>query len=373
MRILVVDAYYPAFLRDFYARQSGLPDRSYAEHWRILMDESFGTADFYSASLKEEGCDAHEVVVNCLPLQRRWAKERKPFLWAMCPVRCSFGGTRGWESAVARAQIEWFKPDVVYVQDMNWPHRKFLQWARANVSLVVGQHASLVTTGLNFDLYDVILSSLPNILDLVVSIGVRGEYLKLAFEPRILEHLHRDTEPWKVVHIGGYGPIHEERNTLLERVARKIPIDFWGYDLDYLESDSPVRRGYHGEAWGLRMYEIRHNSLIVLTGHISRVADGFANNMTLYEATGVGACLVTDFKDNLGNILEPEQEVVTYRSAEECVEKVHYLLDHEEERARIANRGQEKTLREHTYRQRMKELVDILHKHLSISGRSRRR
>jgi spore maturation protein CgeB len=226
---------------------------------------------------------------------------------------------------------------------------------------------------LNFELYDLIVSSLPNILDLAVSHGIACEYLKLAFEPRMLERLHRHPNPWKVVHIGGYGPVHDERNALLEEVARQIPMDFWGYGVDNLGSNSRIRERYHGEAWGLKMHEIRHNSLIVLTGHISKVADGFANNMTLYEATGVGACLVTDLKENLPKIFEPEQEVVTYRYAEECAERVRYLLDHEEERARIAKRGQERTLREHTYCKRMKELAGVLQKHLSISGRSRMR
>jgi spore maturation protein CgeB len=371
MKMLIIDAYYPAFLRDFYARQSGLSDRSYAEHWRTLMDQCFGTADFYSAALKEEGCEAHEVVANCLPLQRRWAREHKSFLWTIYPLQRSLGSARRWESAVVRAQIEWFRPEVVYVQDLNWPDRHFLQWARSKAPLLVGQHASEIAANYNLDLYDLIISSLPNILDVAAVSGVSGEDLKLAFEPRIIERLKRNPEPWKVVHIGGYGSVHAERNDLLEKVASQLPIDFWGYGVENLESNSPVRQRYHGEAWGLKMYEIRHNSLIVLTGHISAVANGFANNMTLYEATGVGACLVTDFKDNLANMFEPGQEVVTYRNAEECVERVLYLLDHEEERASIARRGQERTLSEHTYHQRMRELGDVLQKHLSVSGRSR--
>lgn len=45
----------------------------------------------------------------------------------------------------------------------------------------------------------------------------------------------------------------------------------------------------------------------------------------------MGACLVTDWKENLHEMFEPEKEVVTYRSADEMVEKVNYLLAHDEE------------------------------------------
>ena len=365
-----MDTYYNEFLNGFYSEQSSHKDDSYRGAWRDLMDQCFGTSDFYSANLKELGWEAHEVVANCVPLQRKWARDHNLRLWAGYPVQCWLGGTKQWLSAVVRAQIKWFKPDVLYVQDLSWPDRQLLLWAKSKVPLLVGQHASLVARDLTFDLYDLVVSSLPNVLNLALGHGAAGEYLKLAFEPKILNRLHRYHNPWPVVHVGGYGLIHNERNTLLEKVANQIRIDFWGYGVENLRKESPVRKNYHGEAWGLKMHEIRHNSLIVLTGHISEVADRFANNMTLYEATGVGACLVTDLKENLPRIFEPEQEVVTYRHAEECGEKVRHLLDHEEERAHIAKRGQERTLREHNYHQRMKELVSILQRHLSISGRS---
>ena len=46
------------------------------------------------------------------------------------------------------------------------------------------------------------------------------------------------------------------------------------------------------------------------------MAKSYANNMRLYEATGVGALLVTDWKENLGEMFEPGKEVVAYRSPE---------------------------------------------------------
>ena len=49
--------------------------------------------------------------------------------------------------------------------------------------------------------------------------------------------------------------------------------------------------------------------------------------MRLFEATGAGACLITDRKVNLPAMFEPDVEVVTYSSVEECSEKVRYLLE----------------------------------------------
>ena len=94
------------------------------------------------------------------------------------------------------------------------------------------------------------------------------------------------------------------------------------------------------------------------------MAGSYANNMRLFEATGVGALLITDCKENLSEMFEPGKEVVVYRGAEECVELIRYYLEHEEERQTIAAAGQQRTLREHSYYQRMKELVEIVRKYI---------
>jgi spore maturation protein CgeB len=97
----------------------------------------------------------------------------------------------------------------------------------------------------------------------------------------------------------------------------------------------------------------------VLNTHIDASAHS-ASNMRLYEATGVGSCLLTDWKNNLADLFEPGTEVVTYRSAAECIDKARYLLAHDEQRQRIAAAGQARTLRDHTVAQRVAQLHDLI-------------
>ena len=169
--------------------------------------------------------------------------------------------------------------------------------------------------------------------------------------------------------VGGLNPqVHEAGTALLERVARATEVDFWGYGAAALSPESPVRRRYHGEAWGLEMYRVLARSRIVINRHID-VAEGYANNMRLYEATGSGALLLTDQGHNLGELFEPGREVLVYADAEDLVAKVrHHLAGHDERRS-IAEAGQERTLRDHTYERRMAELAAILEDRV---GRGRR-
>jgi spore maturation protein CgeB len=94
------------------------------------------------------------------------------------------------------------------------------------------------------------------------------------------------------------------------------------------------------------------------------VAGEYAANVRLFEVTGVGSCLLTDWKKNIHELFEPDTEIVTYRSPDECVEKVQWLLDHKEECSAIARKGQKRTLRDHNYNKRAEQLHEIILKHL---------
>jgi spore maturation protein CgeB len=110
------------------------------------------------------------------------------------------------------------------------------------------------------------------------------------------------------------------------------------------------------------MYDILKRSLLTLNHHVD-IAEDYAGNQRLFEATGVGTLLVTDWKKNLHEMFEPGKEVVAYHSPEECVEMIRYYLEHENERQAIARAGQQRTLRDHTCRHRMEELVSIVERH----------
>ena len=56
----------------------------------------------------------------------------------------------------------------------------------------------------------------------------------------------------------------------------------------------------------------------------------------------------------------PDEEVVTYDSPSELVEKVRHYVAHPDERRAIAAAGQRRTLAEHTYRHRMEQLDALL-------------
>ena len=349
MRILIIDTCYPAFLRSHYRSDPSLGGRPYLEQWRALMDTFFGTADAYSHNLAELGHEAHEVVANCDPLQEAWAREH------------DLPKARGEE--IVLAQMRDFEPDVVYVQNLAFPSDRLLAEARTSGALVVGQIASEAPAPARLRAFDLLLTSFPHFVDRFRELGVDAAYLRIGFDTRVLDRLAAEpiaTPTESAVFVGALNRTqHRAANALLARAAKRAPIDFWGYGVRTWPPWSPVRRRYNGQAWGIEMFRILRGAPIALNRHIA-VAERNANNMRLYEATGVGTMLLTDARDNLAELFEPGREVVTYAGEDDLVESVLHYLAHEAERRAIAKAGQERTLREHTYALRMRELVSIL-------------
>jgi spore maturation protein CgeB len=353
VRVLVVDPYYPAALDAHYCARPALRAEPYEVQWRALMDLAFGTSDAYSFNLRKLGHDAHEVVPNCLPLQRAWANEHRPRLAAL-PWRVA-------GPAILLEQAAWYRPDVVYVQSVGAFHPAVLRFLRRRARLLAGQLASRVPQKRRVESYDVLFTSFRHFLD---RFNVPTHYLRIGFDERVLDRLG-PVERHDVVFVGQLGGAeHRKANSVIEAAASEVPVDVWGPGVDEWPAGSPLRSRYHGLAWGAEMYGVLAASRIALNRHLSS-AEGQANNMRLYEATGVGTLLLTDAADDLDSLFEPGREVATYTDAADLVEKARWYLEHELERAAVAAAGQARTLSEHTYEQRMRELVSVLERYVS--------
>ena len=351
MRVLILDTCYGAFLESHYGSHPGLADASYAEQWQALMDTHFATADAYSHNLEKIGIAAHEIVVDAADLQRAWAREHEVEL----------GG-----DALVLEQVRWFRPDVVYLQNLNVLDDATLTRVRADGKLLAGQIASAAPPADRLRLFDLVLTSFPHYVERFRALGVELGVLPHRLRSANSRPASTTRPPERdVVFVGALNRLHHRRgNSTFNRAARQVPIEFWGYDLRGWPPWSRIRREYHGQAWGLEMYRLLRDARISLNRHIAE-AEGHANNMRLYEATGVGSLLLTDEGSNLAELFEPGSEVVTYAGVDDLVEKARHYLAAEDERRTIAAAGQARTLREHTYELRMQELAEILRSHLA--------
>ena len=118
----------------------------------------------------------------------------------------------------------------------------------------------------------------------------------------------------------------------------------------------------HPPVFGLDMYRTLHSSKVTFNIHPGFATYNSAGCIRLFEATGVGTCLITDTASNMSDLFAEDHEVVAYSSIEECIEKVNYLLEHEDTRRQIAVAGQKRTLKDHTILNRCQQIDEELQK-----------
>jgi hypothetical protein len=413
MRLLKLGVYHPTYLRQFYAGRTRLANEPYSAQLTALIGDRFGSSDFWTRALRELSYETQDTVANAEPLQKRWAREN------------GLSHTEdGWLFEIAAAQVKTFRPDVLIVADYSTFDAAFLRQLRRecpSIHLVLGWCGAPYDDPAVFREWDIVLSCVPELVEHFRGEGHRSFHLHHAFESRILEQLDDAEKPR--VDFSFLGSVlkqnrfHLGREQILLRLVEQTDLKIWSdiappsarhrcrlfarrltYDAvnaarsfgvpGSLLSATPVvgkaarwetrpahphlvderiTRRARPPLFGLSMFRQLRDSRVTLNTHID-ISPASASNMRLFEATGVGACLLTDWKANLPELFEPDAEVLSYRGPEECVEKVRYILDHEDARRAVAAAGQRRTLREHTFARRASRIDEIIRDALFKGG-----
>lgn len=413
MRLLSVINKSHQYIKSLYTNNPELEKQSYDIQYQSWADDTFGGSEIWTTGLLDHGYESTRVYANIPQIQQQWAREKG--------IQYD---QNHWEEAIAWAQIKAYKPDILFVSNYTTFSAQTLECIQEDVpsiQLVVGWCGSPYRDPTIFREFDFILSNVPELIEDFLKNGYPCYHLNHAFDPRVLEKI--DTRIATNVNFSFIGSVikntgfHYGREALLIDLINNTDLQIWsnvnrltrkrkikkigqqlayyianllisiGFNKNFLANiprfesctnmeerqdyssyvDSRIAKRALPPLYGISMYEKLRGSKITLNSH-GEISPKYASNMRLYEGTGVGTCLLTDWKINLKDLYKSELEVATYRSAEECIEKVLYLLGNERERMAIAEAGQKRTLAEHTIYHRAEQLDEIIQSHLKKSN-----
>ena len=164
------------------------------------------------------------------------------------------------------------------------------------------------------------------------------------------------------------GSVSSQRADLLRPIAdcdlkiwcRRQFSNFDGEKIIYRtvpRSDPLYPRFTDRPVWDEEMVKVYNASKIVVNTHSQGVV---ATTMRPFEAMGCGALLISEYRSDLNRFFKIGDELICFKEPEELRPLVLYYLNHEQERLTIARRGQQAVYHRHTYRHRMKELLDCI-------------
>jgi spore maturation protein CgeB len=373
IRLLKASASYSSYLDMFYAMHPDLKDCSYAKQYTVFMDDCYGWADFWKKHLeKNRKFNVLEIIPNNPYMQKKWAKEKG--------VKYS---EENWQLEILEAQISEYKPEIFFCHDGGITKSEFkinIKKKVPTIKIIIDWDGVAFKDTKRFEGCNLILSSHPDTVEFYQSQGINSYLMEFGFESSILDKLTSD-KIYNTSFVGGislFNNGHYRRLKTLASISRETKIDFFLSGVKDWQpwSRSQLDRVFQGKfrefidimelgkknqrtVFGLDMYQVLANSKITLNIHIDS-SNHHAGNVRLIEATGCGACLLTDEKNNLSDYFDIDKEVITYKDTNDALDKINYLLSHDKARKEIAWAGQKKTLSKYTFKKSMEHFSKYL-------------
>jgi spore maturation protein CgeB len=400
--LLKVTSFYKDFLNEYYRSNPSLPAKSFDEQYKHLMDEGYGYADYFPRYLeKNHSIKASEIIHNATPMQRAWAKEN---------------GSRLTGDHLLLEQVRTIQPEVLFIQDSASFSAGFVERIREkakSVRLLIGHCCAPYTAGNleAFSRYDVMLTCSEKFRDELGRHKINCHLFPHALEASLVQEIKRDAPPENdIIFIGSLlyrSEFHRKRIAYVEEILKSgLPLRISGIIEEdpwhllkikqalWLLVQSAGGMGFKGFQRSRTFRKIaqlkempeknRYSDLIKqnlsqelvfgkkmlreIAGHAigfnlhGEVAGDYAANVRIFEVAGAGALLVTDHKKNIRQLYEPDVEILTYQSAEECIEKMKWAVGNPAEARKIAVAGQKRTLRDHSVEKRVDLLFEIMKK-----------
>lgn len=156
-----------------------------------------------------------------------------------------------------------------------------------------------------------------------------------------------------------------ERTEMLNALAEKYSVDL------YTASDASSLRNVHVHGAVKTLTEmplVFNRSRINLNFTMKAIRTGIPQRV--WDVMACGGFLLTNYQQELGEYFVPGEDLETFGSTEELMDKAGYYLSHEDVRKKVARQGYEKVASYHDWDSRMKVLFDALKTGSEDTGRS---
>lgn len=376
MTVLMLTKYYPQYLSYFYEKNPSVIDLPFEEHGNKIFDDHFAWPADLSRYMNQQGIQTEFIIANAEVLQKKWAEENNFRAYSK----------KGWEKEIVMEQIKRFQPDVLWIDSIFDYFGDFVKKALHYCKKAITWVSCATPKNLDVSGFKILITSHPDMLKDLQHLFDDIIITKPGFDPEILKKIGPVKKKNDVTFVGGITPAHAKRaNILAYLIKNGVDLKVFGYiheqpglglqnallsaaghilkcqdfrkgidvlkhtfiQTDYQRNVEIIKSVHQGPIFGLDMYRTLAASRITINVHID-VAGDYSGNMRMFETTGIGTCLVTEYTKDIREMFEPDKEILTYKSKEELLDIIQKMLTQKEKIEQIAEDGQKRTLRSHT-------------------------
>ena len=218
-------------------------------------------------------------------------------------------------------------------------------------------------------LYDHIFCQGTEAVELLNRAGIEGtQWLPVACDPNV--HSSVEISPEERRHYGNdvvfAGSYYPNRAELFERLV-DFNLGIWGPGWEKLDQKSKligcIRGTYTPPSEWSKIYSA---SKIILATHYQdpeRKIPVYQASPRIFEALACGAFVISDNQRDVFLLFKDSQHLVRFDGPNNLMEKIQYYINHYEERKKIADRGREEVIKNHTYVHRIEKLLSLIERH----------
>lgn len=389
MKILIMSNLYSYALKQFediYSYEDSYEENKDKIRRKFLSYFSTG----YVAAFKRAGIEADFMIVNSYSLMKSWANENS--------ISCEDMSLNDLLTEMVRQ----YNPDILWYCDSDYERLMKIKEKCHNIKLYIGWIGSAVPENKIYAEFDILFSCAQESVDYFIQNGLNAIQLHHAFPREAIEefmgsraitsdivfigstvrsnqyHIEREKillELSIFLNLNIYSPnYYIGVKDILKYVIKKtiwninevIPVFenlFINRSIPKLPVNLKLRKNMKPPIFGLDMFRILNNAAIGLNIHADS-SPRYSSNMRMWEATGLGSCLLTEHKLNTADLFDIYNEIVVYENIEDCIEKARYLINHAKQREQIARNGQKRCAADHTYDHRVPIVLEHIKKAL---------
>jgi 2-polyprenyl-3-methyl-5-hydroxy-6-metoxy-1,4-benzoquinol methylase len=354
LKFLQLINFYPNYYNYFYKKYPQAPLLSYEEHKNLLLKDGFAATHYFALEMHKYGYDSDLIITN------------NKYLLSHLARKYNITTDNIYKLIAEIINVE--KPDIVYSSDMLEHDKKLTQFLTYKPKLLIGWRSQVVDDKIDWSDYDIIVSNLLKMRDISIQKGAKYFELFYPGYPEFINnYLTKDIEQNIDISFAGQISLeHTNRIKYLEIIAHLNKNFNFNYKIftpnNFSYSEFEINKYLNKELFGIDYYQNFLSSKINLNIHID-IADNIGN-MRLFEITGAGGFLLTDYHPNLDNIFKIGKEIEAFETPEEMIEKIIFYLKNDEKRLEIAKAGQERCLKDHSLSNRAYDLHKIIQKYL---------
>lgn len=377
MKIVEVTKLYAKYMEYFYKKNPIALTKTYSQHISEIFNDCNAQSNFLGQELELLGHETELFYFNAAELQYTWNKElntKDLFL-------------------IVKEQIKNAKPDVLFISDLfcfNEDQLKILKQELPKDTIFVAWHFGILNdfSIRNTKYFEQIYTGSKYMVERLSQYNDNTKLLYHTFSPTVLNRIVKNEKSNTIVFPGSISL--DCQLTRLEMCAEVInanipfifagviygslvPNNFFNYlryikfklnhkienEKKYKCYEKTLRNNMIPSKFGLDYYQFIYDNNVCINRHADVSGSG-SGNMRMTEVTGVGSCLLTDYREENKDLFEPDYEIIEYSSSEELVEKAKWLIDHPNKAKEIAAAGQQRTLKNYTYKNKAELFLSYL-------------